>query len=1095
MTPDERRSLANGVWLCQRCAKLVDDDPQQYPVKVLRQWRWDAEERARHRLTYPDAFRPGDRLPLPPPELPDEYTERTRNCDAVVTMLTTDMPGNTTAIVSRLRGVGGYGKTVLAVAVCHDGRVRARYGIYWLDIGRQPDLVASIRSLLRAVSGFDIPLTSLPQARSVLASTLADPDAPPSLVVLDDVWSAADATALIVGAPACHYLVTTRLLDVLPNAGTLVVDQMYGDEALHLLQQAAGLSLGEYVLPLVARLDRWPILLKLVGKVLRHRVESFGDSPTAAVAFVMEEFDRAGIVALDGLAERTEAVGVTLELSLETLPPEERNAALASGIFPEDVPIPLRLLAVAWGVTLPEAQKTAHRLARLGIADLSLSQQTMRLHDIVRDYFTSRLATPEAVHRRLLAGLDRSRALEDPYFAHYCSLHLLGADRIDTLLFLLARAWTVKKLQRSELRASLLVDIDRAWQACLSRPRSTVGRSIALAAVYAESVRRAGSVDLSVQPSFGLSGTLVHPGLVTGWNAVPTAIGLAAAVRDLIRRLRLADDEYATSEQITECLVQYAMRPTGVREAAPLVDLLSHYGPSNFSISRTQQGVALLREALCGALVRTPVRSYGKQATPRDDIWLAGWRALASAALGKVDAALDALDHGVRLLEEDISAWEQPLLCAYLSRIACVIGDRPRTATLARQAVDFPEQTPAGIRALALAQVACIELAQGRQTDALRDARAAIAASQDDLGIGVTRGVRLAARVLAEGGAREEAVAVMATRAALRKKRRYGPGFRGYVVTTLIAAADQGRTDVLDAFARSLKQPLAHALAETVGGTSDGDANRLERAGALIEAVPLPEERLYLVHRLAESRLATGDRKGAAAVLDETRFASWEPRFHIQGTEADYVTAALWARCVDAEAAVDFLLDKSSADFEDINCCVELLAAEHPQLAVRCIDIARNRGFRLDLSGPAHTLWRAGWHNEAKKLLYDMARVDSKAWLRQRLHDCSGFTEAVDLTVLGTKLGIPAEQIPGRRGLATVGSGDVHRLAQHERTPWLLRMVHSRGMDISSLPARARPSGSPVFGAGRTRRPGRAGGRGRLGPEAHRPLFGFVPRP
>lgn len=46
MTVEQRRDIANGVWLCQRCAKLIDSDTNHYSVELLRTWKMDAERRA-----------------------------------------------------------------------------------------------------------------------------------------------------------------------------------------------------------------------------------------------------------------------------------------------------------------------------------------------------------------------------------------------------------------------------------------------------------------------------------------------------------------------------------------------------------------------------------------------------------------------------------------------------------------------------------------------------------------------------------------------------------------------------------------------------------------------------------------------------------------------------------------------------------------------------------------------------------------------------------------------------------------------------------------------------------------------------------------
>jgi len=46
LSKEARQSAENGIWLCQKCAKLVDDDCQRYPVGLLRQWKRLSEEAA-----------------------------------------------------------------------------------------------------------------------------------------------------------------------------------------------------------------------------------------------------------------------------------------------------------------------------------------------------------------------------------------------------------------------------------------------------------------------------------------------------------------------------------------------------------------------------------------------------------------------------------------------------------------------------------------------------------------------------------------------------------------------------------------------------------------------------------------------------------------------------------------------------------------------------------------------------------------------------------------------------------------------------------------------------------------------------------------
>ena len=50
LTKEERQSPENGIWLCQSCAKLIDDDPNTYKTCVLYQWKTLAETAAKQEL-------------------------------------------------------------------------------------------------------------------------------------------------------------------------------------------------------------------------------------------------------------------------------------------------------------------------------------------------------------------------------------------------------------------------------------------------------------------------------------------------------------------------------------------------------------------------------------------------------------------------------------------------------------------------------------------------------------------------------------------------------------------------------------------------------------------------------------------------------------------------------------------------------------------------------------------------------------------------------------------------------------------------------------------------------------------------------------
>jgi hypothetical protein len=47
LTSEQRQSIDNAIWLCQNCAKLVDNDPGRYTIAALREWKTNAEAAAR----------------------------------------------------------------------------------------------------------------------------------------------------------------------------------------------------------------------------------------------------------------------------------------------------------------------------------------------------------------------------------------------------------------------------------------------------------------------------------------------------------------------------------------------------------------------------------------------------------------------------------------------------------------------------------------------------------------------------------------------------------------------------------------------------------------------------------------------------------------------------------------------------------------------------------------------------------------------------------------------------------------------------------------------------------------------------------------
>ncbi|MBI5302476.1 MAG: hypothetical protein HY868_10085 [Chloroflexi bacterium] len=50
LSPEQRKSVENGIWLCQSCSKLIDSDERRYTIELLKEWKRQAEMSAQREV-------------------------------------------------------------------------------------------------------------------------------------------------------------------------------------------------------------------------------------------------------------------------------------------------------------------------------------------------------------------------------------------------------------------------------------------------------------------------------------------------------------------------------------------------------------------------------------------------------------------------------------------------------------------------------------------------------------------------------------------------------------------------------------------------------------------------------------------------------------------------------------------------------------------------------------------------------------------------------------------------------------------------------------------------------------------------------------
>lgn len=328
-------------------------------------------------------------------------------------------PSYGAAAVFAIDGMGGVGKTALAVRAAH--RVRAGFpdGQLFLDLrghstGSGP--LSTEDALGTLLSFLGLPPDAVPadvHARAALYRSLLDGTR--TLIVLDDASSAAQVRPLLPAAEGCLVLVTSReRLVSLDDAHSLSLGVLPRPEARALLHEIAGpgriradeeADLDE----LAALCGFLPLTLRIAASRLRHRT-------TMRVRDLIDRLHD-GRTRLAHLSDQERSLGAVFDSSFAALPPAERQLLRRLGLTPGPDFDGYAVAALCDSVR-DAAERTLESLLDHNLL-LEPSRGRYRLHDLLRIY-ASALSLAEPAEER-----DAAIARLFAYYRHAA----LAADR------------------------------------------------------------------------------------------------------------------------------------------------------------------------------------------------------------------------------------------------------------------------------------------------------------------------------------------------------------------------------------------------------------------------------------------------------------------------------------------------------------------------------------------------------------------------------------------------------------------------------------------------------------------------------------------
>lgn len=321
--------------------------------------------------------------------------------------------------VSALAGIGGVGKTTLAVHVAHQARKHFPDGQLYVDLqgagsrASEPETV--LGAFLRALGTADSAIPdSLDERAALYRSTL---DGRRILVLLDNAHDAAQIRPLLPGTAGCAALVTSRVRMVdLAGAHLVDLDVMSPEEALQLFTRIVGAerinSERKAALDVVAACGFLPLAIRIAASRLAAR-RTWTVSVLAAK--LADERRR-----LDELQAGDLAVKATFELGYGQLEPAQARAFRLLGLA-DGPDISLAAAAALLNLETHAAEDLLEALVDTSLVE-SAAPGRYRYHDLVRLYARSCAERDEELPEE--RGLALSRLL-DFYLATAAGVYAL----------------------------------------------------------------------------------------------------------------------------------------------------------------------------------------------------------------------------------------------------------------------------------------------------------------------------------------------------------------------------------------------------------------------------------------------------------------------------------------------------------------------------------------------------------------------------------------------------------------------------------------------------------------------------------------------
>jgi predicted alpha/beta hydrolase family esterase len=397
-----------------------------------------------------------------PADLPD-FEGR----EAEIEVLEAALRGEGRAAITAIDGMGGVGKSALAVRVAH--RLAAEIGpdgVLYVELGGVSERpLTAVDAMTEVVATFAPEAAKPTGEREAIAGFRAALDGRRVLLLLDNARDAGTVAPLFEHRPpGCAILVTSRERIVAPGVTPMALEEMTPGEARKLLRNIVGEArAGDGDLDAIAKHCGWlPLALRVAGTFLARHTNWPVEDYLKALA---GERDRLAKLRLKGMPKLD--VAAVLGFSARQLAEEDRELAerwQTLAVFVES--FDLAAAAAVWEVSADEALEGLGELVAQSMVRFDPDTSRYRLHDLMRD--VAQLPLEGQDEDAIPARLEVVRAR---HARHYCDvlaaagqLYLKGGEGVfgglalydlDQRNIAAGEAWAAARIAKDDVAARL----------------------------------------------------------------------------------------------------------------------------------------------------------------------------------------------------------------------------------------------------------------------------------------------------------------------------------------------------------------------------------------------------------------------------------------------------------------------------------------------------------------------------------------------------------------------------------------------------------------------------------------------------------------